>query len=122
MLCCKTYSDDTQALINAKDRGGLWTVKETVQNIFIECENILCSFSLEFCLVFKYSQLVQQMQVKSIIVSNYDRLCWSIKPKVIKEISLNLLKTMLKLLVKVHMFSFARDNKEKDKVNNKKIK
>ena len=65
---------------------------------------------------------VGTMQVNSIIVSNYDRLCWSIKPKVIKEISLNLLKTMLKLLVKVHMFSFARDNKEKDKVKNKKIK
>ena len=29
---------------------------------------------------------------------------------------------MLKLLVKVQMFSFARDNKEKHKVKNKKIK
>ena len=34
LLCCKIDSDDTPTLVNAKDRGGLWRVNETVQNIF----------------------------------------------------------------------------------------
>ena len=48
LLCCKIDSDDTQALINTKDRGGLWRVNETVQNIFIEFEKIFRSFTSAF--------------------------------------------------------------------------
>ena len=36
-------------------------------------ENI--SFTSAFRLVFKYSELVQEMQANSIIISNYDSLC-----------------------------------------------
>ena len=55
-------------------------------------ENI--SFTSAFRLVFKYSELVQEMQANSIIISNYDSLCHSIDPNVNKELSLNLLKSM----------------------------
>ena len=94
LLCCKIDSDDTQRRIKAKDRGGLWRVNETVQNIFIEYEKIFPSFTSAFCLVFKCSELIQEMQANSIIISNYDSLCHSIDPKVNKEPSLNLLKRM----------------------------
>ena len=122
LLCCKIDSDDIQRRVNAQDRGGFWRVNETIQNIFIVCEKIFPSFTLAFCLVFKCSELVQEMQANSIIISNYDSLCYSIEPKVNKELSLNLLESMLKLFVKVHTFSFARDIKEKHKVKNKKTK
>ena len=62
------------------------------------------------------------MQTNSIIIPNYDSLCYSTDPKVNKELSLNLLESMLELFVKVRMFSFARDIKEKHKVKNKKAK
>ena len=94
LLCCKIDSDETQGRMNAKDRGGFWRVNETVQNIFIECEKIFPSFTSAFCLVFKCSELVQEMQANSIIISNYDSLCHSIDPNVNKELSLNLLKSM----------------------------
>ena len=110
-LCCKVEFDDTQTLINAKDRGGLLRVNSTIQNIFIQCDKIFRSFTAAFRLVFKYSELVQEMQAKSIIISNYDSLCFIIEPKVNKEISLNLLESMLELFVKVSMFSFAREIK-----------
>ena len=122
LLCCKIDSDDTQTLINAKHQGGLWRVNETVQNIFIECEKIFPSLTSAFCLVFKCSELVQEMQANSIIISNYDSLCYSIEPKMNGELNLNLLKSMLQLFVEVRMFSFARDIKEKHKVKNKKTK
>ena len=88
----------------------------------MECEKIFRSFTSAFRLVFKYSELVQEMQANSIIISNYDSLCYSIEPKVNKELSLNLLECMLELFVKVQMFSFVRDIKEKHKVKNKKLK
>ena len=94
LLCCKIDSDETQGRMNAKDRGGFWRVNETVQNIFIECEKIFPSLTSAFCLVFKCSELVQEMQANSIIISNYDSLCHSIDPNVNKELSLNLLKSM----------------------------
>ena len=93
-MCCKIDSDETQGRMNAKDRGGFWRVNETVQNIFIECEKIFPSLTSAFCLVFKCSELVQEMQANSIIISNYDSLCHSIDPNVNKELSLNLLKSM----------------------------
>ena len=93
-MCCKIDSDDTQTLTNAKDQGGLWRVNESVQNIFIEYEKIFRSFTSAFRLVFKYSELVQEMQANSIIISNYDSLCHSIDPNVNKELSLHLLKSM----------------------------
>ena len=48
MLCFRIDSDGTQTLINAKDRGVLRRVNETVQNIFIECEEIFHSFTSAF--------------------------------------------------------------------------
>ena len=124
LLCCKIDSDDTQTLISAKDQGGLWRASETAQNIFIECEKIFRSFTSKLRLVFKYSELVLEMEanLNSIIISNYDSLCYSIEPKVNKELSLNFLESMLELFVKVRMFSFARDIKEKHEVKNKKTK
>ena len=119
LVCCKIDSDDTQTLINSKDQGGLWRVNETAQNI-IECEKMFRSFTSEFRLVFKYSELVQEMQANSIIISNYDSLCYSIESKVNEELNLNLLEIMLELFVKVQLFS--RDIKEKNRVKNKKVK
>ena len=60
------------------------------------------------------------MQANSIIISNYDSLCYSIEPKVNKKLSLNLLERMLELFVKVQMVSFSRDIKEKHKAKKKK--
>ena len=57
LLYRKIDSDGTKTLINAKDRGGLWRANETVQNIFIECEKIFRSFTSEFRLVVKYTEL-----------------------------------------------------------------
>ena len=62
------------------------------------------------------------MQANSIIISNYRSLCYNIEPKVNQELILNLLESMLELFIKVWTFSFARDIKEKHKVENKKKK
>ena len=35
---CKVENDDTQALVNVRDRRGLWKVCKKIQDIFVECE------------------------------------------------------------------------------------
>ena len=50
------------------------------------------------------------------------KFCYSIESQVNRELSLNLLESMLESFVKVRTFSFARDIKEKHKVKNKKTK
>ena len=63
------------------------------------------------------------MQGNSIIISNYDSLCYSIEPKVNKELSsLNLSESMLEVFVKVWVLSFAREIKRSIKKRTKKQK
>ena len=39
-IAIKVDSDDTQILVTARDKGGLWKVNEFAGTIFLECEKI----------------------------------------------------------------------------------
>ena len=119
-MCCKTDSDSTQTLINSQDRGGLWSVNDNVQIIFIECGKIFRLCTSNFQTVINSAQLVQEIQSSPCVISNFDALCYNIEPKVNKKISLNLLEIMLLLFTKVRAFTFARDVKERFKIRIKK--
>ena len=121
-LCCKTDLDSPQTLINSQDRGELWRVNDNVQNIFTECEKKFFLSTLNFQTVINSAQLVQELQGSPCAISNFDALCYNSEPKVNKEISLNLLENMLLLFIKVHVFSFPRDAKEKSKARIKRPK
>ena len=100
---------------------GYWRVNDTVQNIFIECEKIFRLSTSHFQTVINSAQLVQEMQGRPCVISNFHALCYNIEPKVHKEISLNLLENMLLLFTKVRAFSFSRDVKERFKARIKKL-
>eukprot|EP00112_Aurelia_sp_Birch-Aquarium-sp1_P007430 Seg181.7 transcript_id=Seg181.7/GoldUCD/mRNA.D3Y31 product="hypothetical protein" protein_id=Seg181.7/GoldUCD/D3Y31 len=38
LQACKVESDDTQTLINARDRGGLWRVNKRIEKVFLQSE------------------------------------------------------------------------------------
>ena len=95
---------------------------ELMRLLKIYSQNVRKYFASKFRLVIKYFELVEEMQANSIIISNYDSLCYNIVPKVNKGLSLNVLENMLELFVIVRMFSFDRDIKGKHKVKNKKQK
>ena len=63
-MILKHYSDDTQTLVTARDRGRFWTVGI----IFLECEKIFRSFTSQFQPVLKCSNLLQKMQTNSIVM------------------------------------------------------
>ena len=73
---------------------------------------MFCSSNSNFQTVINSVQLVQKIQGKPCVNSNFDALCFKIETKVNKESSLNLLENMLLLFTKVHTFSFARYVKE----------
>ena len=113
-------SEDTQTLVTAQDRGGLWKVNEFVGTIFLECEKIFRFFTSQFQPVLKCPDLVQKMRTNSIVISNFNSLCYDIELNINKEISFNLLENTLTLFTTVRSFSYAEDIKEKHKIKSNK--
>ena len=60
-IAIKVDSDDTQILVTARDKGGLWKVNEFAGTIFLECEKIFQSFTSQFRPILKCSGLVKKM-------------------------------------------------------------
>ena len=87
-----------------------------------KCEKMFRSFTSQFQPVLKCSDLVQKMQTNSIVISNFNSLCYDIEPKINKEISFNLLENTLTYFRTVRSFSYAEDIKEKHKIKSKKSK
>ena len=97
-------------------------MNKSVGTIFLECEKTFQSFTSQFQPVLKCSDLVKKMQTNSIVISNFNSLCYDIEPKVIKEISFNLFENILTLFTTVRSFSFAKDITEKHKIKSNKSK
>ena len=119
---CKVCSDDTQLLVNSKDRGGLWKVNTTMLNIFMECERIFRSFTLNFQSSLNCRDIVREMQSSFVFISSYDSICYNVKPEVNREICFNLLENILTLFTRVRSFSYAKDIIEKHRLKLKKSK
>ena len=68
------------------------------------------------------SDLVQKMQTNSIVISNFNSLCYGIEPRVNKEISFNLLENTLTLFMTVRSFFYAKNIKRKHKIKSNKSK
>ena len=122
LQACKTDFDASQTLVNVRDRGGLWRVSEKMQEVFIQCEKIFRSKTADHLSSFSCEKMVFEMLKDCTVMSKYHSICYGIDPKVNKEISMNLLEHILSLFVKVRVFSYAKDIREKHKVTNKKSK
>ncbi|XP_057290251.1 uncharacterized protein LOC130612937 [Hydractinia symbiolongicarpus] len=119
---CKIDVDDTQTLVNIRDRGGLWRVNQRTQNIFVKCEKLFRAKTSAFNTKLCAKELVSSMLTDSTILSNFKMICEGIDPKVKKEICINLLEHLLTLFVRVRTFSYAEDVREKHKAAKKKGK
>ena len=73
LLVCKTDSDDTQILIDARDRGGLWRTNKTIQQVFLKCENIFCEKTAQFSTEIITTNLLEIMMESSVIKSCFQR-------------------------------------------------
>ena len=115
LQACKIESDDSQTLVNARDRGGLWRVNKNMQDIFSKSECIFRNKTARFSVKIDAAEIVQNIIESSTIKSKFKTVCCDIDPKVDSEISINLLEQMLTLFVRIRTFSFAKDIREKHK-------
>ena len=92
----KIEEDDTQRLVNVKDRGGLWKVNNDTQKIFEICET---EFQRNKNEIMKYhkidiNDLCENLLKSSPVQYHYYNNYSSISPKVSKENAVNLLKNL----------------------------
>ena len=60
LYACKVEDYNTQTLVDARDRGGLWKVNKKMQDILFECEKIFRSKTSEFTTSLSCDELVNE--------------------------------------------------------------
>ena len=116
---CKVEQDDTQALVNVRDRGGLWKVCKKMQDIFVECEILFRTKTSTFTSSLVCADLVTQSLKNITIISKFNAIALSVDIHMKKEFCINLLEHILTLYFRVRAFSFAKDVREKHKAAKK---
>ena len=122
LLAAQTDKDEDQILNNIRDRGGLWLINEYCQNIFQISETIFREKTKRVTNKIDFHEIVENILKDSDVNSNFGYLCDNAACHVDKEVSLNLLKTIIQLYVRVRSFSHAKDIKEKYQIKNKSVK
>ena len=120
----KIEEDDTQRLVNVKDRGGLWKVNNNTQKIFEICEiefqrnknKIMKDHKIDI------NDLCEDLLKNSLVQSHCYNIYSFISPKVSKEIAVNLLEELMLLYLRIRSHSFAKYVKETYKMKSKKSK
>ena len=116
---CKVETDDTQTLVNARDRGGLWKVSKRMQDICLECEIVFRNKTANFTSSLVCEDLVKETMNNILVISNFNAIAQSVDTPVKKEFRMNLLEHILTLYIRVRSFSFAKDVREKHKAAKK---
>ena len=122
LLAGQIEKDEEQILNNIRDRGGLWLINEYCQNIFQISETIFRGKTKTLTNKIDSHDIVENILKDSDVNSNFRYLCDNAACPVDKEVSLNLLKLIIQLYVRVRSFSHAKDIKEKYQMKNKSVK
>ena len=113
LFACKADPNDKQKYVDMKKRGGLWKTNADTQNIFVHAEKIFRKHTISFVTCIDSKSLVQEMPHDCHIISSLKNIRYSAELEVSKEISFNLLESMLLLFTRVRSFSYSRDVPEK---------
>ena len=118
---CKVENDKTQALVNDRDRGGLWKVCKKMQDIFEECEILFRTKTSTFTSLVCKDLVTQSLKIIT-INSNFNDIILSVDIHMKNEFRINLLDHILTLDFRVRAFSFAKDVREKHKAAHKALR
>ena len=113
LFACKADPNDKQKYVDMKNRGGLWKTNADTQNIFVHAEKIFRKHTISSVTCIDSKYLVQEMLHDCHLISSFKNVRYSAELEVSKEISFNLLESMLLLFTRVGSFSYARDVREK---------
>ena len=120
-LDCMNYSK--QKLISSLNRGGLWSITEPAQNIFVTAEHYFCLLSPKVA-----SQGIDIVAITlkatsdSDVLSNYGLIITDAEIKPSSHVIKDVLHGIMTLYVRVRSFSFTKDVIEKNKIRMKQTK
>ena len=101
----KCDSDDTQILVNVKNRGGLWWLTDNAQKLFENVEDLFRQSTSVFKTKIQYDQLTLQILEDPIINAHYINMVDSADIKVVDETLNNFLGMIIGLYVRVRCHS-----------------
>ena len=123
---CSPKSAETETsaekLVNAKNRGGLWTVTAEVLKIFTIAEINFCESASTVVFQIDCPKIVNQLLQESEVISNFTCICNKAAQQVEKEVALDMLESLLTLYIRVRAHSYAKNIKERHMVATKKQK
>ena len=120
LLSGKTSVSDGghQRLVNVRNKGGLWYVRGEVVSMFGIVEKFFKTFycSSGFVRKFNTPDMVSKLIANPELLANYSIVCNDSEHQVSEEFSLNFLKHLITLDLRVRSFSYAKDNVQQHKI------
>ena len=117
----KCDTDDSQILVNVKNRGGIWLLTDNGPKLFENVEHLFRENTLGFKTKIQYDQLTLQILEDPSINAYYSNMVDNAEMEVEEGTSNNLLEVIIGLYIRVRCYSYAKDIKEKEKVKRKSI-
>ncbi len=102
LQACKVESDNTQTLINARDRGGLWRVNKKIEKVFLRSELLFRARTVSFKTKLVCKDLFEKILKDSSVLSSYNYVCLNASLEISKEVSMD-------LYFRIRTFSNAKD-------------
>ena len=72
---CIVESDDTQTLIVARDRGGIWRVNKRIEKVFLGAELLFRSKSSSFITKLICQDIIKEILQDCSVLSHYNETC-----------------------------------------------
>lgn len=116
-------NDSKQNLISSLNRGGLWSITEPAQKIFVVAEHYFRQLAPKVV-----SQRIDIVTITlkatsdSDVLSNYGLIITDAEIKPASHVIKDVLHGIMTLYVRVHSFSFTKDVIEKNKIKMKQTK
>lgn len=118
----KTEPTDDHRLVKAKDRGGLWFISQDGIKIFQEAEFHFIEITSTEISKLDYKSLVDHLMVNFTVKFHWKRLVENSEVVIDKDVGRDLLERILGLFLRIRSFSYAKQIKEKYKLQTKTVK
>ena len=113
---------DSQKLVSSLSRGGLWSITEPAQNIFLKTEHYFRQLTSTELQRVDITGITQKSVSDSELLSNYHLVVSDAQLVPDSHVSKDLLHGIVSLYVRVRSFSFSKDIIQRHKIKAKQIK
>lgn len=113
--------DETQKLVSCLNKGGLWFINTSAQNILIQCEHYFKTATEMKTHIrsINRNEVVQKCLSDVDIRANFEDISETATVKVEKNVAHDVLTSIIDLFIRVRSYTYAKDIVQKYKLKNK---